>query len=277
MRKLLIVDFSNLFYMCRPHHIDEFVMNGGYGATQLFYITISSYIKLFEPDSVIIADDSYSDWRRDIYPLYKANRKHTDLSDLEVQYERNKNEIRKSIHIFPFHYFRVKHLEADDIIHLYCKFSNPDDEKIILSTDKDLLQILKFPNVKQFHTIKKEYLQPFEYDIVRYKCLVGDSSDNIKGMPKIGEVGAKKILSSKRSFNEWYKSLDEEKTKLYQDIKKIIDMDKIPEEYVEDYKRIVENHRFKKYNEEKIDEYCEEKRFKKFNIQTYRKLYQNLT
>lgn len=278
--RILFVDLNNIIHLCRTPNLDLSVVNGGWGSVQQFYIILNSYLKQFQPDSVVIADDSYSGWRREKYPNYKKNRiKSPDqIEPIILEYERNAKEIKKSLSLFPFHYLKCDNLEADDLIYLGVKNSSTTDEKIVLSGDYDLTQVLKFENTIQFHPIKKINLPIPDYDIVRYKCLVGDSSDNIKGIHLIGPVKAKKILTSKKTFNEWYQNLDSDNQELYQKMKDIIDLERIPEEYIDEYNHMIEKDQKKciVYNEDAILNYCEEKNINRFNIQIHRKLYQNL-
>jgi DNA polymerase-1 len=77
-----------------------------------------------------------------------------------------------------------------------------DDVKItIWSSDQDMLQLQqKFKNVKVWDPRTRDYMITPAYDLVTYKALVGDRSDNIKGVKGIGDKTAEKILISQLEF-----------------------------------------------------------------------------
>ena len=131
-----------------------------------------------------------------------------------------------------------------------------------MSNDNDLLQLSqKFETVKIIDPHSKKIKLPPEYDIVRYKSLVGDSSDNIKGIPGVGEVTAKKLLSKKKTFNEWYKNLGEQDKKVYKDCKSIIDLEKIPVEYIKQFIKQYKEYKFKEFNGVYLDEIIDRYKF----------------
>ena len=117
-----------------------------------------------EYGEIIIACDDRNYWRKEIYPYYKANRKKArEASDMDW----NKvfdafNSIRSELkQFFPYRVIQVEHAEADDIIATLAyeygiQLVTSSDEKImILSGDKDFIQLQKFANVEQFDPVKK--------------------------------------------------------------------------------------------------------------------------
>ena len=101
----------------------------------------------------------------------------------------------------------LPYLEADDLCYnLANYYSAIWEEVIIVSRDHDLLQGLQFSNVKflldstksKKILTKEDFKSLYSFNIryfLAYKALLGDSSDNVKGVPKIGEKTAKKIIN----------------------------------------------------------------------------------
>lgn len=87
--------------------------------------------------------------------------------------------------------------EADDTIVALCKYLKSHGKEIeIISRDRDLLQaIQKGYADHQYDPVQKVYLESPDYDIVKYKALVGDTSDCIKGVTRVGKAKALKILA----------------------------------------------------------------------------------
>jgi len=87
--------------------------------------------------------------------------------------------------------------EGDDVIYSLVKHKHPRDDVEIVSSDTDFIQILnEFPdNVRLYNPIKKAYRDNTSYDYVAWKAMVGDKTDNIPGVPRIGKKTATKILT----------------------------------------------------------------------------------
>jgi len=113
------------------------------------------------------------------------------------------------------------YLEADDIMH-WCTTQHLDDDFVIISVDKDLLQLVS-SNTKVYNPIKKQ-----EYNIVNFealigipvekfvlqKAIIGDVSDNIKGLEKIGIKRAQKYISGESQFTSEQQEIVEKNLKL---------------------------------------------------------------
>jgi 5'-3' exonuclease len=106
---------------------------------------------------LVLCHDSRHYWRRDYFPQYKANRKKgREQSDLDWDVifkclNKIKEEIRSNM---PYKSIEVYGAEADDIIGKIC--SEYSEEILILSGDKDFIQMQRFPNVKQYSPITKK-------------------------------------------------------------------------------------------------------------------------
>lgn len=82
--------------------------------------------------------------------------------------------------------------EADDLIYNLLLKSEPNSSQwTIVSSDSDFIQLLdSFSHVQLYNPIKKEFVEKPEYDYITWKALRGDPSDNIKGIPGVGDKTA---------------------------------------------------------------------------------------
>ena len=159
--------------------------------------------------------------RHKIYEEYKGTRKDTP-EELKEQFP----YMVEYLDALGVYYYQQEAMEADDIIGFAAKnFKQDFDEVVIYSNDHDLIQLLD-DNVKQLISRKglkeieyytpdyvKEKLGFYTYQVTDYKALVGDSSDNIPGVPGIGDKTAVKLLEEFGSLENIYNNLDSEKGK----------------------------------------------------------------
>jgi len=138
---------------------------------------------------IVICADDKKYWRRDIFPYYKHGRKKTREEspyDWNLIFE-TLNKIRDELRdTFPYRVLQVDKTEADDIIGTLChkhgvQLMNETTEKIlILSSDKDFMQLQKFANVEQFSPAAKKFLRTNEPDkFLREHIIKGDRGDGI--------------------------------------------------------------------------------------------------
>ena len=155
---------------------------------------------------IVVFDAKGKTFRSEIYKEYKANRPPMP-DDLREQLEPLK-EICKAIG-FPL--IEISGVEADDVIATLVNKAKEKNFKAVVSTlDKDLMQLVEDPNITIMNTMKHQIfteakvfekfgVQPNQ--IRDMLALVGDSSDNIPGVPKVGQKTAAKWLNE-------YKNLD---------------------------------------------------------------------
>jgi len=202
-----------------------------------------------EYNEMIIASDDKAYWRRDIFPYYKANRKKDrdsspyDWSLIFDTLNKVRDEIKDN---FPYKVIRVDRTEADDVIgtivHKFGVYMNCDTtEKIlILSSDKDFLQLQKFSNVDQYNPSTKKFIrtnQPLQF--LREHIIKGDRGDGIPNILSGDDFIVKSIrqrpITSKK-LNVWVDKEpedlgDEVMTKNFKRNESLIDLSKIPNEY----------------------------------------------
>ena len=193
---------------------------------------------------LVLCYDSKHYWRRDIFPLYKYNRKkgrtessHDWNSIFEVS-----NEIKSELkNIFPYKFLEVYGAEADDIIAVLCGELEFDNGKtLIVSGDKDFIQLQKYKNVSQYSPITKKFVNgadPTRYLIEH--ILRGDTSDgipNVLSPDHTFEQGLRQRPLGKKKIDTWVENgiddvlPNEEVKRNYQRNKKLIDLDQSPTE-----------------------------------------------
>ena len=131
---------------------------------------------------LVICCDSKHYWRRDYFPNYKANRKKDRASsgyDWDFIFT-TLNGVRDEIkEHFPYKVLEVYGAEADDIIATLVKQGQDDPDTIIISSDKDFIQLHGF-HVKQYSPVSKKFVNstpPLEY--LREHIIKGDRSDGV--------------------------------------------------------------------------------------------------
>lgn len=131
---------------------------------------------------MVIACDDKNYWRRQVFPYYKANRKKArDSSELDWAsifdiFSKIKTEIKE---FFPYRVIQIESAEADDIIATLV-MENEGTPILILSGDKDFVQLQQYPFVKQYDPIRKKWIA--HNDPKRYlfeHILKGDTGDGI--------------------------------------------------------------------------------------------------
>ena len=147
-----------------------------------------NYQRRYGPDygQIVLCTDAANPWRRDFFPLYKANRKKSreaDDKDWKLIFDtlhKVKMEIKDN---FPYKYMYVSECEADDIIAVLVKHAPEGEDILIVSGDKDFQQLHKFDNVRQWSpNLNKMFDCPDAKLFLKEHILKGDKSD---GVPNI--------------------------------------------------------------------------------------------
>ena len=197
-----------------------------------------------EYGELVICYDSKHYWRREYFPEYKAGRRKSretsshDWDDIFECLNAIKSEIKDN---FPYKVLEVYGAEADDIIATLCGELEFDNGKtLILSGDKDFIQLHKFKNVKQYSPITKKFINGEDPDEYLYQhILKGDSSDGIPNVLSPDNTfvdGLRQRPLSKKKISEWAGPLceqflpNDEVKRNYQRNKKLIDLKESPDE-----------------------------------------------
>lgn len=202
-----------------------------------------------EYGDIVICCDDKKYWRRDFFPYYKASRKkdrEASPFDWNLIFE-TLNKVRDEIkETFPYKVIQVDKTEADDVIATLChKFGvtlkNDSTEKIlILSSDKDFMQLQKFANVEQYSPMGKKFLKCADPDkFLKEHIFKGDRSDGIPNFLSgddcfVTESRQKPVTEKK--LNIWLDQEPEEfcnevMLRNYKRNELLIDLSKIPAEY----------------------------------------------
>jgi len=154
-----LVDSNNLFFRSR-HANKSIPVDLRIGLSLNIYFNSILYIsKIFNVDNFVIVSDSKS-WRNDYYKFYKIKRK--DIQQKKSQSEISEDEMFFKAHDELLNFFDEKTnitvlkkhpLESDDLIAFWIEI-HKNDNHIIVSTDSDFYQLLKYENVKIFDGIK---------------------------------------------------------------------------------------------------------------------------
>ena len=206
--------------------------------------SLRSYAKQFKSKygDIVVACDSKKYWRRDIFPFYKAHRK-SDREKSEFDWHlifQTLNKIRDELkENFPYKVIEVEGAEADDIIGVLTARTCQSEEVLILSSDKDFVQLQKYKNVVQYSPILKRFVKtenPAEY--IKEHIIRGDRGDGIPNFlsPDNTFVAGErqKVISSKK-LKEWINSSAEEfcttdiMLRGYKRNQMLVDLDYIPE------------------------------------------------
>ena len=193
-----------------------------------------------EYGELVLCYDSKHYWRRDYYPEYKHSRKkgrETSTHDWDAIFE-VLNAIKAELkEFFPYKHLEVYGAEADDIIAALCGELEFDNGKtLILSGDKDFIQLQKFRNVSQYSPITKKFVNGIDPDVyLNEHVLRGDSSDGIPNVlsPDNTFVDGlrQKPLSKKKIQMMVAGNFPNDETKRnFQRNKKLIDLKESPDE-----------------------------------------------
>lgn len=140
--------------------------------------------------------------RKEIYPAYKAQRK-SELPISKEDFYSQIDNLKEVLYYLGVIQVEIDGFEADDVIAVLSRIVEKQP-MVIVSTDQDLLQLVTSevvvysPTKDSLITVKNfvEKVGVPLADFVDYKCLVGDSSDNISGVSGIGDKGAREVIST---------------------------------------------------------------------------------
>ena len=188
---------------------------------------------------VVLAYDSKHYWRRDIFPEYKASRKKGRENNQE-QWDKIFNflgRLKKEFkEMLPYKFIEVYGAEADDIIGTLCR-EYQDQKTMIISGDKDFIQLQKYDNVNQYSPITKKMVNGHNPDTyIKEHILKGDSSDGVPNVLSPDHTfveGLRQRPLSKKKIEAWIKSetgMSDEVKRNYQRNQKLIDLDNTPED-----------------------------------------------
>lgn len=179
--------------------IDDFQDDPGLVRHQILN-TIRMYNLQFRDQygEMVICMDHTNNWRKEVFPEYKANRKkyREDSKHDWAEIFQTLNEVRDEIiNMTPYRCLRIEGCEADDIIATVIENKGPE-EILIVSPDHDFIQLQKYPGVKQYSNLKKKWVEPNVDPVtdLEIKVLKGDMGDGVPNVMSDDNVLAEEGL-----------------------------------------------------------------------------------
>ena len=202
--------------------------------------SVRMYRTMFNEDygEIVLAYDSRAYWRKEFFPQYKSNRRKNreqddkDWDSIFGVLNNIKEEVKEFL---PYKVVEVYGAEADDVIAILCKHYQ-DEKVMIVSGDKDFIQLQKYDNVKQYSPITKKLVDCIDPKVyIKEHVLKGDKSD---GVPNVlspdhtftDELRQRPLTSKKLEsiLAQDIDELDDEIKRNYQRNDKLINLDNIP-------------------------------------------------
>ena len=252
---MILVDFNQV---CISNIMQDIKNNSDIEEDLVRHMILSSllmYKQKFgkEYGELTICCDSPKSWRKDVFPFYKANRKnYRESSDFDWKkifliLNKIRNELKES---FPYRVIEVEGAEADDIIANFAY--NAKQPLLILSSDKDFIQLQKNPNVKQFSIIQKKYLNgidPTTY--LKEHIIKGDRGDGIPNILSEDDTfvaGKRQSKIIKTRLESWIKMDPQEfcNDKMFRNYcrnEQLVDLNKTPSDIIDKIVDIYNNYK----------------------------------
>lgn len=233
MQKIVLVDGSS--YLFRAYHALPNLSNSQGEPTGAILGVINMLKKLpaiYDTEYVaVVFDPKGKNFRHEMYPEYKANRKAMD-DELRVQIQPLHEIIKK----MGYPLIIKDGVEADDVIGTLAKNLESQGYDVVISTgDKDMAQLVTekvvlYDSMKNVTTdipgvLDKYQIRPDQ--IIDYLALMGDSSDNIPGVPKVGPKTAVKWLQEYENINGVIENADQIKGKVGENLRNNIELLKL--------------------------------------------------
>jgi hypothetical protein len=175
--------------------------------------SVRSYNVKFKAEfgELIIACDAGNNWRRQIFPYYKANRrKSREKSEINwTAVFETMNKVRDELkEFFPYRVIRVDGAEADDVIGTLAQtYGNTNEKILILSGDKDFVQLQSYMNVQQFDPVQKKWRKTNDVDkFIKEHIIRGDIGDGVPNFLSADDtfvVGARQKPISQKKLDSW--------------------------------------------------------------------------
>ena len=236
MNQISIASLMMHLHMTKADTVDENMVR------HMILNSVRMYRTMFNQEcgEIVFTWDSRHYWRRDYFPEYKLNRKmarkkdNLDWNDIYAVLNKIKDELRENL---PYKYLEVYGAEADDIIAVLCK-KYQNEDIVIVSADKDFIQLHKYPKVKQYSTNTKKMINGIDPNVyIKEHILKGDSSDGIPNVLSPDNTfvdGLRQKPLSKKKIEVMLQTdfdyLHDEVKRNYQRNEKLINLDNVPEE-----------------------------------------------
>lgn len=187
------------------------------GAVYGFFNMVLPLLASAKPNDafVCVFDASRTSFRQDIYPAYKANRQETPADLIAQSYL-----VREGVAAMGVPVLCIPGVEADDVIATLARENcTIHDATRVITSDKDLMQLVSdcvflYDGMKEKEIRAPQVLEKFGVrpdQVIDVQSLMGDSSDNVPGVPGIGPKKAAELINQFGTLDELYNHLDEVK------------------------------------------------------------------
>lgn len=211
MSKYLIIDGSNFLYRNFFAHPNENDITIAGLAHHSALVTMHKYFREFNPDKIIMVFDRPS-WRKNYtaseaclsQKKYKGTRRQSMTPAQQEKFMKFVSHVEEFEQILKEHtaiwVLAEPLLEADDLMARFAQ-RFPKDKKIYMTTDNDMLQLFRYPNVTIYDPIKGKNKDLAEYDndpeyFLFQKCIRGDTGDNVmSAFPGVRATRIKKAFT----------------------------------------------------------------------------------
>ena len=202
--KVLIVDATNSFIRCFAASTTTNDNGKHIGGVVGFMMSLAMTIRTHNPTRAVLVFDGVggSLRRRQLFPEYKANRRTMTRLNRFYDFQTIENEkesmtwqmkvLVMMLKLLPLTVIMADHVEADDVIaYLAQHIASNNGQSIIMSTDKDFLQLVNDTNIAVWNPIKRKMYRPkticedygfHPHNFLLYRTMSGDSSDGIPGV-----------------------------------------------------------------------------------------------
>ena len=230
-KKLFLLDAYALIFRAYYAFISNPIKNSkGFNTSTIFGFinTLDEVLRKEDPSHIAVAfDPAGPTFRNELYPGYKANRDETP-EDIRSSIP----WIKKIIEAYNIPVVEAKGYEADDVIGTLAKQAEKEDFKVYLMTpDKDYAQLVS-ENIFMFKPkrsgneaeiwgipeVKENFGVENPMQVIDILALWGDSSDNVPGIPGIGEKTSKKLIAEYKSLEAIFENADKFKGKQKENI-----------------------------------------------------------
>ena len=234
--KLVLVDGSS--YLYRAYHALPKLTSSRGEPTGAIHGVLSMILKLAKEQETdhfaVVFDAPGKTFRDEMFDEYKANRPPMP-DDLRLQID----PLLEAVPAMGLPMLRIEGVEADDVIGTLCRQAAADGMQVLVSTgDKDMTQLVD-KNITLVNTMSgtlldrdgvKKKFDVFPEQIIDYLGLVGDSSDNIPGVPRVGAKTAAKWLNQYGSVASIIENADEITGKVGESLRENLDQLKLSQD-----------------------------------------------
>ncbi len=230
-KKLFLLDAYALIFRAYYAFITNPIKNTkGFNTSTIFGFinTLDEVIRKENPSHIaVVFDPAGPTFRNELYPEYKANREETP-EDIRASFP----WVRKIIEAYNIPVVEAPGFEADDVIGTLSKQAEKEGFKVFLMTpDKDFAQLVS-ENIFMYkpkrsgneaeilgvQEVKEKFSVEDPLQVIDILALWGDSSDNVPGIPGIGEKTSKKLISEFKSLEAILNNIDKFKGKQKENI-----------------------------------------------------------